>query len=79
MNYKDQLKARYGEHIWNSEESAQNYRAELEAVYRNITANYAVLSLCAEVKISIDDKEIQTAVKNRVAEMVNENGRAGSV
>jgi hypothetical protein len=75
MNYKDQLKARYGEHIWNSEESAQNYRAELEElVYRNITAKYAVLSLCAEVAISIDDKEIQTAVKNRVAEMVNELG-----
>lgn len=41
---------------------------------RNITANYAVLSLAAEVDIVIDDKTIRDAVDDYIAEMIKELG-----
>ncbi len=75
VNYKNYLKEKYGEDIWDSAESAEKYRAELEElVYRNLTANYAVLSLCAEVGISIEEKEIQKAVQEQLDELVDELG-----
>ncbi len=75
MNYKSQFEARYGEGIWDNEETAEKYRAELEeTVLRNITVNYAVLSLCAEVGISIENETIQSAVKDYFDSLVDEIG-----
>ncbi|MGI6167224.1 MAG: peptidylprolyl isomerase [Eubacteriales bacterium] len=75
VNYKKMLEEEYGEGIWENAESAEKYRAELEdLVYRNLTANYAVLSLCAEVGISIEEKEIQKAVQDRLDELFDELG-----
>ena len=53
--YKQQLEDKYGKGIWDDAATAQKYSGELyELVTRNITANYAVLSLCAEVGITTD-------------------------
>lgn len=75
LNYKEQLKSTYGEDIWNSEESAAAYRAELEKlVYGNITANYAVLSICRDYQIWADDKTIADAVADYIEGLVEEIG-----
>jgi hypothetical protein len=75
MNYKNQFKVRYGEGIWDNEETAAKYRAELEeTVFQNITVNYAVLSLCAEAGISIENETIQSAVKDYFVSLVDEVG-----
>lgn len=73
--YRSQLESKYGKGIWDSPESAAAHREELETlVGRNITANYAVLSLCDEVAISTDNEKIQQAVKDYVDELVEELG-----
>ena len=73
--YKQQLEDKYGEGIWKDTATAQKYSDELyELVTRNITANYAVLSLCAEVGITTDAKEIQESVTSYINEMAEELG-----
>lgn len=75
LNYMDQLKNSYGENIWDSAESAEPHRAELEAmVYNNITANYATLSVCRDFLIEADDKTIAAAVNEYVDDLVEELG-----
>ena len=50
MTYRAVLEEQYGEGIFSTPESAKQYREELETlVYRNITANYAILILAAEI------------------------------
>lgn len=76
--YKLQLEDKYGEGIWDNAATAQQYSDELnELVARNITANYAVLSLCAEVGITTDAEEIQQSVTDYINEMVEELGGRG--
>ena len=78
MFYKQQLEDKYGEGIWDDAATAHKYSDELyELVTRNITANYAVLSLCAEVGITTDAKEIQESVTNYINEMADELGGRG--
>lgn len=73
--YRDQLERQYGEGIWDDPTTAEAHRAELEElVGRNITANYAVLSLCAEVQVFHDDKTIEEAVEKYIDELVDELG-----
>ena len=73
--YRDAMKVTYGENIWDTSESREQYRAELEkAVLNNITANYAVLALCDEVQISHTEEAIETAVQEYVQETVDELG-----
>ncbi|MBQ9079453.1 MAG: peptidylprolyl isomerase [Clostridia bacterium] len=73
--YRDQLANKYGDGIWSDPALTEQYRPELyELVSRNITANYAVLSLCAEVGISPDAEEIQNAVTEYINELVDEIG-----
>lgn len=73
--YRKQLEAKYGEGIWDNADTAAAHRAELEElVTRNITANYAVLSLCDEVSIDPENKTIQDAVTNYVNNFVSQLG-----
>lgn len=75
LQYRDLMEATYGEGIWDDDASREQYRAELErAVTENITANYAVLELCAEVQISHTDEVIEKAVQKYVQSMVDELG-----
>lgn len=73
--YRDQLEATYGEGIWDDPTTAEEHRAELEElVARNITANYAVLSLCREVQIDYENSTIQDAVDEYIDELADELG-----
>ncbi len=56
MQFKDRIEETYGEGIWDNEETAEKYRAELEdAVYKSIISNYAVLTLCDELNANSPD------------------------
>lgn len=73
--YRSQLESKYGKGIWDDPTTAAEHRAELEElVNRNITANYAVLSLCDEVAIRTDNETIQAAVEKYVDELVETLG-----
>ena len=76
--YRQVLEDKYGDGIWDDAATAQKHSEELyELVTRNITANYAVLSLCAEVGITADAAEIQEAVTDYINEMAEELGGRG--
>ncbi len=75
LMYRTQLEGQYGKDIWSDPATAEQYRGELEElVMRNITANYAVLTLCRAVGITPDAGEIQTAVADYIDELVVEIG-----
>lgn len=68
--YKEDMEAQGGAGIWEDPEA----RAELERlVMNNITANYAVLSLCKEVLIELGSPTIEQVVQENVAELVAQN------
>lgn len=75
LKYREAMAATYGETIWDTAESREQYRAELEkAVFDNITSNYAVLALCDEVQIKHTEKVIEEAVQQQVQATVDELG-----
>lgn len=75
LMYRTQLENQYGKGIWSNPDTAEQYRGELEElVMRNITANYAVLTLCRAVGITPDAGEIQTAVADYIDDLVAEIG-----
>lgn len=83
MQYKDLMAANYGEDIWKNKETADKYRKELEnAVFSNIIANYAVLTLCdddmlklnGEKLIDINGSEVQGIVQDYVDATIEEAG-----
>jgi len=60
VSCRDMMENKYGEGIWDDETSAKQYEEELrKMVMERITANYAVLSLCAQhgYKNALTDKE----------------------
>ena len=57
LSYKDILASAYGETIWDTPESAEQYREELErVVWQMMRNNYAVLAACQDY-ISKEDME----------------------
>ena len=78
LYYKDSLASAYGEDIWDTPESAEKYRAELEkTVWDMMLNNYAVLAACAHYGITKKDMEsdaIQKAVDEQIAEAIAEAG-----
>ncbi len=57
LSYKDIMASAYGETIWDTPESAEAYREELEeTVWRMMLNNYAVLAACRDY-ISEEDME----------------------
>ena len=75
LKYREAMAMTYGETIWDTAESRETYRAELEkAVLDNITSNYAVLALCDEVQIKHTEKAIEEAVQKYVQETVDQLG-----
>lgn len=74
MLYKTVMEQEYGKDIFNSD-NADKYREELmKNVLENITANYAVLSLCREYNIDINDSEMQKAAGDEVLKFVETSG-----
>ena len=75
LKYREAMAMTYGEAIWDTPESRETYRAELEkAVLDNITSNYAVLALCDEVQIKHTEDAIEEAVQKYVQETVDQLG-----
>lgn len=78
MTQKAKLENKYGNGIWNTPETAERYRAELEAaVYDVLRSNYAVLVACQQFGISLDRLEseaILTSVENSVQKAIRECG-----
>ena len=63
MFYKDSMAGRYGEDIWDDPATAEQYRAELEAlVAENLNQNYVVLSACRNLGIRTEGAEIDAYV-----------------
>lgn len=83
MQYKDIMASAYGEDIWENEDTAEKYRAELqEWVYSSIVSNYVILTLCDDdmlklngVKlIDINGQEVQGLVDDYVNSAIEEMG-----
>ena len=68
--YRELLISRYGDDIFDGKD--REYYLELlrEQVYKNITADYAVISLCEEYSIRTGDATIIDAVDKRMTETV---------
>ena len=72
--YRQLLTERYGEGIFDGEDKEYYLSLLKERVYANITADYAVLSLCEEVGIGLGESALINAVDKRMAETVDEIG-----
>lgn len=75
--YRDMMIERYGEGIFEGEDKEYYLGLLKELVYANITADYAVLSLCGEVGIGMGESAILEAVDKRMTETVEEIGGMG--
>ena len=83
MQYKDIMASAYGEDIWKSSDTAEQYRAELESrVYSSIVSNYVILTLCdddmlklnGQKLIDINSSDVQTIVDNYINSTIDELG-----
>ena len=71
---KKALESKYGEGIFSGAES-EKYLAELrDAVFANITANYATLLLCEEAYIRLGEQAILERVDSTLSDIVDELG-----
>ena len=77
LSYKDMFEATYGEGIWDTPESAEQYREELEkVVWDMMLNNYAVLAACAFYmdEVSINDSSLDDAVDAQIQAAIDEIG-----
>lgn len=71
--YRDELAARYGKDIWQS--APAEYADELtQEVVEHLSINAAILSLCADFGITLEDKNIQSIVQSEVEDMITALG-----
>ena len=70
-NYLPSLKAKYGDDTDGLKEALK------ESVYENIVTNYAILSLCDEAGVSVDDKTLKENIQLEIDVLVDEecNGK----
>jgi hypothetical protein len=70
MFYKDSLTETYGEGIWDDPATAEQYRAELEAlVAENLSQNYVVLSACRNLGIKTEGADIDRYVDSEMKKL----------
>lgn len=75
LSYRDQMASLYGEDIWTDPDKIAVYLPKLQdKINKVLTVNYAILSLCAEVGISMEEKAIQDGVQELVDETVEQVG-----
>jgi hypothetical protein len=78
LNCKDELESRFGAGIWDSNESAEQYRAVLEEmVWDAMLNNYLVLAACAiygYMPSDMEDEDIQAAVDRQIEQTIEECG-----
>ena len=70
-SYRESLAAKYGAYETLDEATAKAFEDELcELVYSNITTNYAILSICAEAGLTLEDKELDARVDEYIDTLV---------
>ena len=70
--YKDMMIDKYGSDIWNSPETAEKHRAELEKlVSEKLNENYVVLSTCRNLGIRTESSEMDEYVDSQMKELRN--------
>lgn len=75
LSYRDQMASNYGKDIWTDEDKIAVYLPMLqEKISKSLTVNYAILALCAEVNISMEEKAIQESVQQMIDQTVAEVG-----
>ncbi len=75
LTYKEMLIDTYGEDVLSDPETASKYEAEIrDYVYKNITANYAVLKMCREVGIESDEEALSNAVQKDIEDTIKSLG-----
>ena len=75
LTYKDIFAANYGADIWDTPETAEKYRAELEeTVWDMMLNNYAVLKACIYymTEEAIDDPAIEKGVDEQIEELIKQ-------
>ena len=73
ISHKADMKAEYGEDIWDTKESADLYRDELLSRIESDVKTYCtVLSVSENYNVSINDKEIREAVQKEIDYVVFE-------
>lgn len=75
MNYKLELESKYGEGIFDSAATGEQYEDELLAlVSEALVENYALVALCATREIGLSDKTTKELVQEYVEESVEQCG-----
>lgn len=70
--YKDMLADKYGAHIWDDPSTAEEHRAELEAlVLENLNENYIILSTCRNLSIPTESDDLDDYVDDQMKELRN--------
>lgn len=67
LAYRDELSARYGESIWTDAALTEQYLPVLtEHVHKSLKINAAIVDVCAEFGIDMDDEDIQASVQSEI-------------
>ncbi len=75
LSYKDQMASIYGKNIWTDPDQIAVFLPKLkDKISESLTVNYAILTLCADVNISIEEKAIQESVQQMIDQTVAEVG-----
>lgn len=68
--YKDTLADKYGAEIWDDPATAEQYRAELEAlVHEKLNENYVILTTCRHLGIPTEGKTVDEYVDGKMEEL----------
>ncbi len=74
-NYKLEMENRYGEGIWDSEDSSEKYQEELkERVEGALKENASFIAVCKEYGVDINDKDTGEYVKEYINSFAEELG-----
>ena len=70
-SYKTSLVEKYGEYETLDDETKSKFESELrELVYTNIVTNYAILSLCADEGLTLEDEDLDKRVDEYMDELI---------
>ncbi len=73
--YKQELADKYGDHIWDDPDTAEQYREELETLVKNnLNQNYVVLSAAKQLGIKTSGDTIDNYVDQQVELLTKECG-----
>lgn len=73
LGVKSEMRSEYGEDIWDTAETAQTYRAELETrVLEQLKEQYLVLAACDAFEINTDTSRSESYVEEQINELIEE-------